>query len=64
MILVESHEGKEGICLGLEEEGRWFASPDSRVETICMEFKKRFWVAGEMQTASYDSLGLAVGAGW
>lgn len=42
MILVESHEGKEGICLGLEEEGRWFASPDSRVETICMEFKKDF----------------------
>lgn len=42
LILVEPHAGKEGICLGPAEDGRWFVSPDIRDEILCMEFERDF----------------------
>jgi hypothetical protein len=42
LILRESYKGEEGVCLGPAEGGRWFVSPDSTDEILCMEFERDF----------------------
>lgn len=43
LILVGSHEGQEGVCIGKSADGnRWAISPDGTNEILQLEFEKEF----------------------
>lgn len=43
LILVESHKGKEGTCLGKSADGkRWAVSPVDGDEILQLVFEKEF----------------------